>query len=84
MKASARMESLWTYIQSLSLSSRNKQWLAERLIESNQIDTPAAQAEEGMSKEEILHSIDQGVRELKLHLEGKLAFRRAEDLLDEL
>ena len=58
--------------------------LAQRLIESNQPDTPAAQAEEGMSKEEILDSIEQGVRELKLHLDGKLAFRRAEELLDEL
>ena len=59
--------------------------LAQRLIESNQTDNPAAQAEEeGMSKEEILDSIEQGVRELKLHLDGKLAFRRAEELLDEL
>ena len=84
MKASARMESLWTYIQSLSLSSRNKQWLAERLIESNQPDTPATQAEEAMSKEEILSDLRQAFHEVKLYQEGKIQFRRAEELLDEL
>lgn len=30
----ATINSLWGYLQSLSLSNRNKQWLAEKLIES--------------------------------------------------
>ena len=29
MRVSASMESLWRYIESLSLSERNRQWLAE-------------------------------------------------------
>lgn len=28
------LTNLWNYIQSMSLSDRNKQWLADRLIES--------------------------------------------------
>lgn len=28
------LTNLWNYIQSMSLSDRNKQWLAERLLES--------------------------------------------------
>ncbi len=36
------------------------------------------------SKEEILANIDQSFKELKLNLEGKLEFRPAEELLDEL
>ena len=61
------------------------QTLAQRLIESNQPDTPAAQAEEeGMSKEEILSDLRQAFHEVKLYQEGKIQFRRAEELLDEL
>lgn len=29
-----QIENLWQYIQALSLSKRNKKWLADRLIES--------------------------------------------------
>ena len=59
--------------------------LAQRLIESNQPDNPAAQAEEeGMSKEEIQSDLRQAFHEVKLYQEGKIQFRRAEELLDEL
>ena len=30
--STVQIESLWQYIQSLSLSKRNKKWLAERLL----------------------------------------------------
>lgn len=30
-----QVESLWQYIQTLSLSKRNKKWLAERLLEND-------------------------------------------------
>lgn len=29
------IQNLWTYIQSMHLSTQNKQWLAERLLEGN-------------------------------------------------
>ncbi len=34
MKVAANLESLWQYIHSLSLSERNRKWLAKRLIEN--------------------------------------------------
>ena len=37
-----------------------------------------------MSKAEILSNFDQACKELKLNLEGKLEFKTAEELLDEL
>ena len=37
-----------------------------------------------MSKAEILANFDQSCKELKLNLEGKLEFKNAEDLLNEL
>ena len=35
MKVAASVESLWQYIQSLSLSERNRKWLATKLLENN-------------------------------------------------
>lgn len=32
--SNAALTNLWNYIQGMSLSDRNKQWLADRLIES--------------------------------------------------
>ena len=32
--STAQIEGLWQYIQTLSLSKRNKKWLAERLLEN--------------------------------------------------
>lgn len=32
--STAALNNLWIYIQSMALSDRNKQWLADRLIES--------------------------------------------------
>ena len=60
MKASAKMESLWQYIQSLSLSDRNKKWLAEKLVEDIKADDT-----EYISKEEILAGIDAGLKDMK-------------------
>ena len=36
MRVSASMESLWRYIDSLSLSKRNREWLAGKLLEDSQ------------------------------------------------
>ncbi|MBP3511185.1 MAG: hypothetical protein J6K19_03995 [Prevotella sp.] len=40
--------------------------------------------ESGMSKSDILDNIDNAFKELKMNLEGKLEFKPAEELLDEL
>lgn len=37
------VNNLWIYIQSMMLSDRNKQWLADRLIESKTDKVKAAQ-----------------------------------------
>ncbi len=61
MKVSASMESLWQYIQSLSLSERNREWLAERLLEG----TKKEDAKDAISKEEVLAGIDRGLKDMK-------------------
>lgn len=54
---------------------------------AEQPSASASVAEEAapyMTKEEILANFDQACKELKLNLEGKLEFKNAEDLLNEL
>ncbi len=81
MRVSASVESLWQYIQSLQLSTRNREWLAEKLLESTQMEEGK---KEYITKEEILAGIDAGLREVKLTQEGKLKPKFAKELLDEL
>ena len=50
------MESLWRYIESLSLSERNRQWLAGKLLEN---------PDPHISKEEVLEMIDSGLIDIK-------------------
>ena len=76
MKASAAMENLWLYLQSLPRS--NKQWLADRLIEDLQPHVEEDRVEY-ISKEEILAGIAEGLRDVKA---GRT--RPAEELLNEL
>lgn len=74
------INSLWTYLQSLSLSNRNKQWLAEKLIESTkanvanytieEIDQHLAESEEDfaygnvMSMEEADKDMEEFIKSL--------------------
>lgn len=81
MRVSASMESLWQYIQSLSLSERNRIWLADKLLEGTRKEEEET---EYISKEEILAGIDAGLKELKLKKEGKLQLISARDFLKEL
>lgn len=76
MKASAAMENLWLYLQSLPRS--NKQWLADRLTEDLQPHVEEDRVEY-ISKEEILAGIAEGLRDVKA---GRT--RPAEELLNEL
>ena len=64
MKVSASMESLWQYIQSLSLSNRNREWLADKLLEGTSRDKKAEETEY-ISKEEVLEMIDSGLKDMK-------------------
>ena len=36
-----QIESLWQYIQTFSLSKKNKKWLAERLLENSSAESSA-------------------------------------------
>ncbi|MDM8307347.1 surface protein [Phocaeicola salanitronis] len=81
MRVSASMESLWQYIQSLSLSERNRVWLADKLLEGTRKEEEET---EYISKEEILAGIDAGLKELRLKKEGKLQPTSARDFLKEL
>lgn len=76
MRVSASMESLWQYIQSLSLSERNRVWLADKLLEGTRKEEEET---EYISKEEILAGIDAGLKDMKA---GRT--RPAEELLEEL
>ncbi len=62
MRVSASMESLWQYIQSLSLSERNRVWLADKLLEGTRKEEEET---EYISKEEILAGIDAGLKDMK-------------------
>lgn len=64
MRVSASMESLWRYIDSLSLSKRNREWLAGKLLDDSQgmLEEPQ---EEYISKEEVLEKIDSGLKDVK-------------------
>ena len=39
--STVQIESLWQYIQTLSLSNKNKKWLADRLLESSKVENSA-------------------------------------------
>ena len=83
MRVSASVESLWQYIQSLSLSNRNREWLADKLLEGTSRDKKAEETEY-ISKEEVLEMIDAGLKEVRLTHEGKLKPKSAREFLDEL
>jgi len=49
MRATVSLDGIWGFLQSLSLSNSNKRWLAERLIESRQIDSIELEREKEIS-----------------------------------
>ena len=61
MKASAAMENLWLYLQSLPRS--NKQWLADRLIEDLQPPEGLRDVKAGRTRpaEELLNELRNGI-----------------------
>ncbi len=80
MKVSANVENLWDYIQSMSLSERNRKWLAEKLLN----DVPKNKETDCISKDEVLAGIDAGLKEVRLTRDGKLSAKTAREFLYEL
>ena len=77
MRAAA-MESLWQYLESLSLSDRNRKWLAGKLLETDVKD------EDHVTKEEVIADIREGLKEVALYREGKLELKTLEEALNEI
>lgn len=78
MKVTISLESIWTMLQSLSLSSHNKEWLAARLIESCADETRAKQ--EKMVTETLGHAYC----ETKQAIAAGQTMPNAYDLLNEI
>ena len=81
MKVAASVESLWQYIQSLSLSERNRKWLATKLLENNYAKEDES---EFISKDEILAGIDNGLKELAERTRTGRKAKTLEELIHEL
>lgn len=58
--STAALNNLWIYIQSMALSDRNKQWLADRLIESKSSQTCVSAKEDA----ELFNAIQRGRDEI--------------------
>ena len=72
------MNNLWTYLQGLSLTAKNKKWLSERLIEPKAVDMPV------MTDEEIKEGLNLAFMHMKEVNEGKRLIRDINELLNEL
>ena len=72
------MNNLWTYLQGLSLTAKNKKWLSERLIEPKAVDKPV------MTDEEIKEGLNLAFMQMKEVNEGKRLTRDINELLNEL
>ena len=63
---SIAMNNLWSYIQGLSLSARNQEWLAARLREASQQKRAKAKKDETlMTKEEFFARVDEAREEIR-------------------
>ena len=64
--ASIAMNNLWNYIQGLSLSARNQEWLAARLQESSRRARAKAKKDETqMSETEFFAQVDEAREQIK-------------------
>ena len=60
------MNNLWNYIQGLSLSARNQEWLAARLREASKAKRTKAKKDETlMSEEEFFAQIDEAREQIR-------------------
>ena len=72
------LHNLWTYIESMSLSDRNKQWLADRLIESK------AESKREQQEYYVSESLTRAFNELKEAKRTGKRLQSADDLLKEI
>lgn len=59
------VNNLWIYIQSMMLSDRNKQWLADRLIESKTNKVNTAQATQAAQEKYVRESLTRALNEVR-------------------
>ena len=60
------MNNLWSYIQGLSLSASNQEWLAARLQEASRMARAKAKKDETlMSEEEFFAHVDEAREQIK-------------------
>lgn len=79
------MNNLWTYLQGLSLTAKNKKWLSERLIEPAPASVKMADADDSvMTDEEIKEGLNLAFMHMKEVNEGKRLTRDINELLNEL
>lgn len=72
-----QVEGLWQFIQTLSLSNRNKQWLADRLVESTTQKTYANDTEYIEASPKMMEIIAQGDEQIA---SGKVTTTKVADL----
>lgn len=75
----AALNGLWTYLQTLSLTKKNKEWLAERLIEpaAATIDSSEEETRYIMSSDAMMEIIAKGKKEIE---QGKFSPVNIEEL----
>ena len=59
------LNNLWIYIQSMMLSDRNKQWLADRLIESKTNKVNTTQAKQAAQEKYVRESLTRAINEVR-------------------
>ena len=76
------LEGILTFLNSMTLSTQNKKWLGENLIEQALHEQSQMEAEK--EHDHILKGLDAAFKEAKQAREGKLKSRQLTELLDEL
>ena len=82
MKATISLEGILSILNTFSLSTKNKQWLGEHLLE--QARTEQAEIEARKEHEKIIKRMDEAFKDAKKASEGQLKGKPLEVLLYEL
>jgi len=72
------MNNLWAYIQGLSLSQRNRKWLAEKLIE------PSDDAKTAQQKAYVKETLTRALKEVKAAKREGRKLQTMDEFLQEL
>ena len=75
MKA-ATLNNLWVFLQGLSMTQKDREWLAGKLIEPSSDDF--------ITESELLSGIRNGLHDVKDAMEGKNKTKTLQELIDEL